>query len=59
MESGLQTRETIGAADLRPRFEKFGRYLLVDRIAVGGMAEVYRAVTQGVEGFRRGRGFTR
>ena len=26
---------------------------LLDRIAIGGMAEVYRAVTQGVEGFRR------
>jgi serine/threonine protein kinase len=38
---------------LPPRLEKFGRYFLVDRIAVGGMAEVYRAVTHGVEGFRR------
>jgi serine/threonine-protein kinase len=54
MESGLVTQETGGeAGDLRPRFERFGRYFLVDRLAVGGMAEVYRAVTQGVEGFRR------
>jgi len=54
MDSGLVTQETGGeGAELRPRFEKFGRYFLVDRIAVGGMAEVYRAVTQGVEGFRR------
>jgi serine/threonine-protein kinase len=54
MESGFVTQESGGdAADLRPRFEKFGRYFLLDRLATGGMAEVYRAVTQGVEGFRR------
>ncbi|HVU51332.1 MAG TPA: serine/threonine-protein kinase, partial [Polyangia bacterium] len=49
------TQETGGGegGDLRPRFEKFGRYFLADRIATGGMAEVYRAVTQGVEGFQR------
>jgi serine/threonine protein kinase len=35
------------------KIEKFGRYYLLDRIAVGGMAEVYRAVTHGVQGFRR------
>ena len=55
MDSGLVTQETGGAgAELeQPRYEKFGRYYLLDRIATGGMAEVYRAVTQGVEGFRR------
>src|SRR5713226_2305286 len=54
MDSGLVTSETGGdAADLRPRVERFGRYFLLDRLATGGMAEVYRAVTQGVEGFRR------
>jgi serine/threonine protein kinase len=42
----------VGTGPL-PRIEKFGRYFLLDRLAVGGMAEVYRAVTQGVEGFRR------
>src|SRR5438552_3706043 len=41
------------APEGRPRLEKFGRYFLLDRLAVGGMAEVYRAVTHGVEGFRR------
>jgi serine/threonine protein kinase len=55
MESGpaglgiFGARETLG----RPRLEKFGRYFLLDRIATGGMAEVYQAVTHGVEGFRR------
>ncbi|MBK6688661.1 MAG: serine/threonine protein kinase [Deltaproteobacteria bacterium] len=32
---------------------KFGRYLLLDRINVGGMAEVFRGKTGGVEGFER------
>lgn len=31
----------------------FGKYLLLDRIGMGGMAEVFRAKTQGVEGFAR------
>ncbi len=41
------------AADERQMPEKFGRYLLTDRIGSGGMAEVFRAVTFGSEGFRR------
>jgi serine/threonine-protein kinase len=55
MESSSVFSQSLagGAAGLRPRLEKFGRYFLLDRIAVGGMAEVYRAVTHGVEGFRR------
>jgi serine/threonine protein kinase len=32
---------------------KFGRYLLLDRINVGGMAEVFRGKMQGVQGFER------
>lgn len=31
----------------------FGKYLLLDRINVGGMAEVFKAKTFGVEGFQR------
>src|SRR5687767_6479211 len=31
----------------------FGKYLLLDRIASGGMAEVYRAKAFGEEGFER------
>jgi serine/threonine-protein kinase len=54
MDSGLVTSAAGGEPpELRPRYERFGRYFLVDRIATGGMAEVYRAVTQGAEGFRR------
>jgi len=33
--------------------ERFGRYVLLDRIGEGGMAEVYRAVMPGAEGFKR------
>src|ERR1051325_9921872 len=32
---------------------KFGKYLLLERIAVGGMAEVFKAKAFGVEGFER------
>ena len=32
---------------------KFGKYLLLDRIAVGGMAELYRAKLIGDEGFEK------
>ncbi len=32
---------------------RFGKYILLDRINSGGMAEVYRAKVTGVEGFQR------
>ena len=32
---------------------RFGKYTLLDRIAVGGMAEVFMAVRPGVEGFEK------
>ncbi|MBN1625430.1 MAG: serine/threonine protein kinase, partial [Deltaproteobacteria bacterium] len=32
---------------------QFGKYLLLDKIAVGGMAELYRAKIIGVEGFEK------
>jgi serine/threonine protein kinase len=31
----------------------FGKYLLIERVNVGGMAEVYKAKTVGVEGFEK------
>jgi serine/threonine-protein kinase len=36
-----------------PGVERYGRYCLIERIGRGGMAEVFRAVAEGVEGFRR------
>ncbi len=33
--------------------KQFGRYLLLDKIAVGGMAELYRAKVTGEEGFEK------
>ncbi|MES1157514.1 MAG: serine/threonine-protein kinase [Haliangium ochraceum] len=32
---------------------RFGRYILLDRLGMGGMAEVYRAIMPGADGFRR------
>ena len=32
---------------------KFGNYYLVERVNIGGMAEVFKAVSYGVEGFER------
>jgi serine/threonine-protein kinase len=36
-----------------PRPQRYGRYVLVDRLGVGGMAEVFRAVVIGPEQFQR------
>ncbi len=44
-----------GAAGGKPdiRVIPFGKYLLLDRLAVGGMAEVYTAKSFGIEGFEK------
>jgi eukaryotic-like serine/threonine-protein kinase len=42
---------TIAVAVKQP--VPFGKYLLLDRISVGGMAEVYKAKSYGVEGFEK------
>jgi len=33
--------------------QDFGRYILIEKIGAGGMAEIFRAMTVGTEGFRR------
>jgi TonB family protein len=37
----------------RPSATEFGQYTLLERIAVGGMAEVWKARMKGVEGFQK------
>ena len=32
---------------------QFGKYLLLERVNIGGMAEVFKAKTFGVQGFER------
>src|SRR5262245_17983195 len=36
-----------------PKLQRYGRYILVDRLGAGGMAEVFRAVAIGPEQFQR------
>ncbi len=43
----------MATASLEIKPEQFGRYVLLDRVGTGGMAEVFRAVMPGAEGFRR------
>ena len=37
--------------DFEPK--QFGKYFLIDKLAVGGMAEIYKAKTYGVDGFEK------
>ncbi|HEX7705867.1 MAG TPA: TonB family protein, partial [Thermoanaerobaculia bacterium] len=39
--------------DDTPEANRFGQYVLVDKIAAGGMAEVWKARMRGVEGFQK------
>jgi serine/threonine protein kinase len=47
---GGSSPDHLGASRLP---ETFGRYVLLERLGEGGMAEVFRAVVPGAEGFRR------
>lgn len=38
-------------ADFEPK--QFGKYFLIEKLAVGGMAEIYKAKTFGVDGFEK------
>jgi serine/threonine protein kinase len=42
-----------GNTEVREAAQQYGRYRLIERIAVGGMAEIFRAVTQGASGFEK------
>ena len=46
-------RDVVAAIVPEARPERFGRYVLLDRIGSGGMAEVFKAVMPGAQGFRQ------
>jgi serine/threonine protein kinase len=43
----------VSSSEVQVSGERFGRYVLLECIGRGGMAEVYRAVAHGLEGFKR------
>ncbi len=56
ISSGPDTEDATSIQNAPPKAAPqnvFGRYVLLDRLGEGGMAEVYTAVTYGAEGFRR------
>jgi len=48
-----RTAEVTGASAAPPASGSYGPYRLLERVAVGGMAEVFRAKRSGVEGFEK------
>ncbi|MEO7793816.1 MAG: TonB family protein [Thermoanaerobaculia bacterium] len=44
---------SIQPSFLQPPSSEFGQYTLLERIAIGGMAEVWKARMKGVEGFQK------
>jgi hypothetical protein len=51
--AATEVDRTDGALARPAGTTSFGRYLLLDQLGEGGMAQVYTAVTFGAEGFRR------
>ncbi len=49
----LRTQRLPTFPSLASESREFGQYTLLDRIAVGGMAEVWKARMKGVEGFQK------
>ncbi|MEO8276134.1 MAG: TonB family protein [Thermoanaerobaculia bacterium] len=52
-ENFATQRVSISPSFLQPHSNEFGQYTLLERIAVGGMAEVWKARMKGVEGFQK------
>jgi TonB family protein len=53
LADGAATQRIPVFADEPVEGERFGHYTLLERIAVGGMAEVWKARMRGVEGFQK------
>jgi TonB family protein len=51
-DAAATVRIPVPAEAVQPG-QKFGQYTLLERIAVGGMAELYKARMRGVEGFQK------
>ncbi len=51
--AGRQVTRIATPLALPAGIQSFGKYFLTERIGAGGMAEVFRAVTAGPEGFQR------
>jgi serine/threonine-protein kinase len=51
--SSVDDGKVVAAIGPEARPERFGRYVLLDRIGAGGMAEVFKAVMPGAQGFRQ------
>jgi TonB family protein len=51
--AATQRIPVMGLDDLAEPGERFGQYTLLERIAAGGMAEVWKARMRGVEGFQK------
>ena len=43
----------IASSEVELRRERFGKYHVLERIAQGGMAEVYKVKTVGIAGFEK------
>ena len=53
VEYARQSSQFVGARVGLKKPIQFGKYWLLDRVNVGGMAEVWKAKAFGVEGFER------
>ena len=51
--AATQRIQMVPREAMEPAGQKFGQYTLLERIAVGGMAEVWKARMRGVEGFQK------
>ncbi len=53
LHKDVERLEKIPAVQSEDGASEYGRYVLLERLAVGGMAEVFRAKRKGVEGFEK------